>query len=153
MHETTANETEPDDTGLKTTINSVKNQVMELSAQVLTSKTTITHLQNKINQNDLSYDFGDDNISSLFCVQNILDKTTSLTDPGVCFDYMVVTQEVQSTGDIKYDAVDNQKSKSLSAGLGLSQATTNLICLNDQKCPSLFCGKSKSGLSTFSTIK
>ena len=138
---------------LKTTVEAVKNQVMDLSTQLLTSKTTITHLQNKINQNDLSYDFGDDNISSPFCVQNLLEKTTSLTDPGICFDYMVVTQEVQSTGDVKYDAVDNLKSKSLSAGLGLSQATTNLICLNDQKFPSLFCGKAKSGLSTFGTIK
>ena len=146
-------DSEIDTTGLTTTVDAVKNQVMELSAQLSTSKTTITHLQNKINQNDLSYVFGDDNISSPFCVQNLLDKTTSLTDPGVCFDYMVVTQEVQSTGDVKYDAVDNLKSKSLSAGLGLSQATTNLICLNDQKFPSLFCGKSKSGLSTFGTIK
>ena len=153
LQDTATNGADLDATSLNTTITAVKDQVMDLSTQMLVSKNTITHLQNKINQNDQSYDFGDDNISSPFCVQNLLDKTTSLIDPGVCFDYMVITQEVQSTCDIKYDAVDNLKSKSLSAGLGLSQATTNLICLNDQKFPSLFCGKSKSGLSTFGTIK
>ena len=55
---------------------------------------------------------------------------------------MVVLEDLSTVGDLKYyEPVQNLKAKKISSSLGLSEATTNLICVNDLRSPQIFMGK------------
>jgi hypothetical protein len=121
-----------------------KMQVQDLGERITKVDGKVQSLEFK-KQSDsvgVSYKFGDIYFTSVLCIDQFLVGNLSNLQPGVFTDPMVVLEDLSTVGDLKYyEPVQNLKAKKISSSLGLSEATTNLICVNDLRSPQIFMGK------------
>jgi hypothetical protein len=124
-----------------------KSQVEVLGEKVNKTNSEVLSMQLKNDTTGVSYTFGNYVFRSVVCVNQFFAGHSSNVEPGVFADFMVILEDIYSVGDHNYDPVQSLKQKQISSNLGLSEATTNLICVNDLRSPQLLNGK-KSGTTT-----
>jgi hypothetical protein len=128
----------------------VSNELEAWKSQVQDLGDMITKVDGKVQSLDMkkqgdssgeSYKFGDVYFSSVICVNQFLVDNLSNLQPGIFVDPMVILEDLATVGDLSYDPVQSLKAKQISSNLGFSEATTNLICVNDLRSPQVFLGK------------
>ena len=72
---------------------------------------------------------------------------------GFVTDIIMILEDCHSAISNKLDQLEDMKLQTLSNSLGMSVATSTAIHCGALKFPSIFCGKSKIGVSSFGAIK
>ena len=72
---------------------------------------------------------------------------------GFVTDIIMVLEDCHESVNNKMDQLDDMKLQTLSNSLGMSVATSTAIHCGALKFPSIFCGKSKIGVSAFGAVK
>ena len=72
---------------------------------------------------------------------------------GFVTDIIMVLEDCHGSVSNKLDQLDDMKLQTLSNSLGMSVATSTAIHCGALKFPSIFCGKSKIGVSAFGAVK
>ena len=72
---------------------------------------------------------------------------------GFVSDIIMVLEGCHEAASNKFDQLEDMKLQTLSNSLGMSVATSTAIHCGTLKFPSIFCGKSKVGVSAFGSIK
>ena len=72
---------------------------------------------------------------------------------GFVSDIIMVLEGCHEASSNKFDQLEDMKLQTLSNSLGMSVATSTAIHCGTLKFPSIFCGKSKIGVSAFGSIK
>ena len=90
------------------------------------------------------------------CYEDLMAHLQSIgidVELGYLPDPIMLLEECQFSSGNKLEHLDDLKLTSLSNQLGMSVATSTAIHCGSIKFPSIFCGKSKAGISAFGKIK
>ena len=72
---------------------------------------------------------------------------------GFVSDVIIILENCNEAASNKFDQLEDMKLQTLPNSLGMSVATNTAIHCGTLRFPSIFCGKSKVGVSAFCSIK